>query len=311
MRTYLLATLFLLIFTLPCLSNDIRHKLPFLETADKYANKSSETYNAQEARRYYFKSYMGEFHYLMSPDSCAKHFTKIAERKTLNDIHRAVVLDLKKFCTLPDEELFQIAISFESGETPYFKDSSIALDIYWHIELHLALEPFAVQKERHLFSKKIRHKIKLLKPLEDEKNYNLYLKKHAAMFLRHETNSETCVRDVQRRKKEFDHNRLEEKAYDRVIELCQMPQDALFTLANNYECGCNDVIEDKNMAESLYFYLYFAHKNEKALYRLKALGANVVTEPPTKKEMDDLARRIEELKEQVRKSNQDSPSPPE
>jgi len=98
----------------------------------------------------------------------------------------------------------------------------------------------------------------------------------------------------------------EKNAAARVIEICNMSLQELRDLARNYDYGRNGFVQNKEIAISLYYYMYNAHEDIGALYRLKDLGANVVTEPPTKEEKEALVKELEELEKEIERRQIDT-----
>jgi len=96
----------------------------------------------------------------------------------------------------------------------------------------------------------------------------------------------------------------EKKAAGNVLKICDMGLEELRNLAGNYRYGHNGYVQDKEAAIYLFYFMMRAYEDRDALYCLENLGANVVTEPPTKEERaaserERKARKIEFEKRQA------------
>ncbi len=141
-----------------------------------------------------------------------------------------------------------------------------------------------------------------------EKARLLYLQYYAGLFLRNADGEKSCVHSAEEwAKSELSISPPQEYALRRIIQLCRTKTEKLKEIAQGYECGCKDVPQNKDIAISVYYYLHFGRKDGVALYHLKRLGANVVTEPPTKEESEKISNELKKLETELKKRNLNSP----
>ncbi len=157
-------------------------------------------------------------------------------------------------------------------------------------------------------------------------DYEHYLAQYS-QIIRHSTSQNDCINEISNRlQSKIDNadnfnekakipnsmvkkwgmirpSAIEKDAASQVISICSMPIEELRYMAKNYDYGRNSVTQNTDMAISIYYYMYFAHEDVEALYRLKDLGENVVTKPQTKEEQKALEQRIKELKKEIKEHN--------
>lgn len=82
-------------------------------------------------------------------------------------------------------------------------------------------------------------------------------------------------------------------------------------MASAYECGCNDLPEDKDIAISIYSHLYYARGQINAAYKLKELGIDVVIDVPSEEEKEKTLKQKQKLIQEIKRRNPDFSLSPE
>lgn len=158
----LLFNLFLLFASAHAQDNNLmKEKLFYLDQADIYADSSSESYNPEKARYYYFRTWGGEFSSLFIAENCLKIFLNIPPEIVNNDIHQTVISTFQNFCTLSNKDLFSVAQDFEKDGGLFLKDKKMAFAIYEHLRSRFAM----IDDQREL-AKAVREKMQLLRKQE-------------------------------------------------------------------------------------------------------------------------------------------------
>ncbi|MCB1530919.1 MAG: hypothetical protein H6853_04820 [Rhodospirillales bacterium] len=122
--------------------------------AEIYADPETEYYDIKKAERYYFRGYIAEFQLLLKAKQCVSffenkpHFPVSFDTWKPTSTDEAVLSQVIDFCSLSNEDLFQIAEDFETDGGRFLTDRIIALQIYKHIRMKQYLKtPVSPQEE--------------------------------------------------------------------------------------------------------------------------------------------------------------------
>jgi len=116
-----------------------------LTFADIYADPSSDFYDTEKAKHYYFKLHMQRFRSFNTPQNCKSRFTDAldiwskSKNQNQNQTHNDVISNIINFCQLSNEALFKVAEDFEQDGGAFWRDEASALAIYHNLLYRLFL----------------------------------------------------------------------------------------------------------------------------------------------------------------------------
>jgi len=100
---------------------------------------------------------------------------------------------------------------------------------------------------------------------------------------------------------EDEPDKIEKEVAGYVISICLMSLDDLHNLAQNYRYGRKGMVQDRDVAISLYIYMTHVYDDIDALHRLEDMG-HIEGPPPTEEEMQAVYKKMEEQKIQTEKN---------